>query len=71
MKNCLKKWLSLAMVLVLVIMLLPVDTLAAEVEEKFLTRGELAKLIVEMLELEYNTSMEVPFADVPEGSEYY
>jgi len=66
-----KKCLSLLLVLVLVIMLLPAGVLAAETEEEPLTRGELATLIVETLELEYDESMEVPFTDVPDDSEYY
>jgi len=54
----------------LVLMLLSVQTLAAPTEN-LLTRGELAQMLMELFELEYDEGMTTSFEDVPRESPYY
>lgn len=69
-----KRLLSLCLGLFAVLMVLNCAVPAAsavEDEEEPLTRGTLAQLLMDALELEYDSSMTIPFTDVSPSDPYY
>ncbi len=67
-----KKFTTWVVVVSLLLCLFFVDAVPISyAAEQPLTKGELALLLMENLELEYDSSMTIPYEDVPESSPYY